>query len=365
MSRRFELTDDEWERPAPLLPAMTPSGAAAGGTTARSSTASCSGPAPASRGGTCPSATDLGDGVQAVRALADQRHLGPHPGRLADPGRRGWGAGLGRPDRLDRGARPPARRWCPQGGLRSIQASRQQALGRSRGGLTTKLHTVCDGRGRNLATRLTPGQDADTSQLLGLVDQVRVARPGGRGRPRTRVAHLTADKAYSSRASRAALRARCIPHTIPERGDQKANRARRGARGGRPPAFDRQRYKQRNRVERLMNRRQQFRAVATPFDKLPSATRPRSVWPTSSSGYAPDLTSPEAIRETRLSPDGRSGAGTGPIRQWLQRIGSWAAVGNAARRLLGRERRGQPRPGIHGVSHPPKVGISSSIMPGS
>ena len=130
------------------------------------------------------------------------------------------------------------------------------------------MHSVCDGRGRNLATRLTPGQDADTSELVGLVDQVWVARPGGRGRPRMRPDHLTGDKAYSSRANRAALRARRIPHTIPERDDQKANRARRGARGGRPPAFDRVRYRNRNQVERLMNRRKQFRAVATRFDKL-------------------------------------------------------------------------------------------------
>jgi transposase len=95
-----------------------------------------------------------------------------------------------------------------------------------------------------------------------------VARPGGRGRPRIRVAHLTGDKAYSSRANRAALRRRRIGHTIPEREDQKTNRARRGSRGGRPPAFDRDRYKLRNQVERLMNRRKQFRAVATRYDKL-------------------------------------------------------------------------------------------------
>ena len=95
-----------------------------------------------------------------------------------------------------------------------------------------------------------------------------MARPSGHGRPRTRVAHLTGDKAYSSRANRAALRARRIRHTIPEREDQQANRARRGARGGRPAAFDRARYRQRNQVERLMNRRKQFRAVATRFDKL-------------------------------------------------------------------------------------------------
>ena len=97
---------------------------------------------------------------------------------------------------------------------------------------------------------------------------MRVARPGGRGRPRQRPDRLTGDKAYSSRANRTALRARRIPHTIPERDDQKANRARRGARGGRPPAFDRERYRRRNQVARLMNRRKQFRAVATRFDKL-------------------------------------------------------------------------------------------------
>ena len=70
-------------------------------------------------------------------------------------------------------------------------------------------------------TRLTPGQDADTTQLVGLVDAVRVARPGGRGRPRMRPGHLTGDKAHSSRANRAALRARRIPHTIPEREDRR------------------------------------------------------------------------------------------------------------------------------------------------
>jgi hypothetical protein len=65
-------------------------------------------------------------------------------------------------------------------GIAPIQASRQQALGRSRGGLTTKLHTIGDGRGRSLAPRLTPGQDADPIQLVGLVDPVRVAQPGRR-----------------------------------------------------------------------------------------------------------------------------------------------------------------------------------------
>jgi transposase len=55
--------------------------------------------------------------------------------------------------------------------------------------------------------------------------------------------------------------------TIPERRDQQANRARRGSRGGRPPAFDKVAYKRRNVVERCLNRFKQYRAIATRYDK--------------------------------------------------------------------------------------------------
>ena len=47
-----------------------------------------------------------------------------------------------------------------------------------------------------------------------------------------------------------------------------ANRARNGRRGGRPPGFDVRHYETRNQVERLMNHRKQFRAMATRYDKL-------------------------------------------------------------------------------------------------
>lgn len=55
------------------------------------------------------------------------------------------------------------------------------AIGRSRGGLTTKNHLVCDGKGRALAFVLTPGQTADTTMMTATLDEIRVpAGPGAR-----------------------------------------------------------------------------------------------------------------------------------------------------------------------------------------
>ncbi|MCA2211945.1 IS5 family transposase [Jidongwangia harbinensis] len=65
-------------------------------------------------------------------------------------------------------------------------------------------HTLADGRGRSLATLITPGQAADTRQMIPLLEHLRVARPSGTGRPRTRPTSVTGDKAYSSRANRQA-----------------------------------------------------------------------------------------------------------------------------------------------------------------
>ena len=89
-------------------------------------------------------------------------------------------------------------------------------------------------------------------------------RPSGQGRPRKRPDHLVGDKAYSYPSCRRLLRRRGIPHTIPQRSDQ---RARRASRPGRPLGFDRARYRGRNVVERCFNRLKQFRAVATRYDK--------------------------------------------------------------------------------------------------
>lgn len=139
------------------------------------------------------------------------------------------------------------------------------AIGRSRGGMTTKNHLVADGRGRALAFILTPGQTADTSMLTATMEQIRVV--GAKGRPRTRPDRLMADKGYPSRANRAWLRDRGIPATIPERDDQIAHRRKRR---GRPIDFgddQRERYRGRNVVERCFGKLKQWRGIAMRSDK--------------------------------------------------------------------------------------------------
>lgn len=98
------------------------------------------------------------------------------------------------------------------------------------------------------------------------MEEIRVPRIGPGGH-RVRPAHVLGDKGYSSWAIRTRLRRRGISHTIPERADQVRNRLRRGSRGGRPPAFDKQLYKRRNVVERCFNRLKQWRGIATRYDK--------------------------------------------------------------------------------------------------
>lgn len=122
------------------------------------------------------------------------------------------------------------------------------ALGRSRGGWTTKLH-LASGQGRKpLSTVIAAGHRGDSPQFVPVLQRIRVRRPG-RGRPRTRPDRVLADKAYSSRANRAYLRRRGIRATIPIKRDQQANRLKRGSRGGRPPRFDPEVYRQRHAVE--------------------------------------------------------------------------------------------------------------------
>jgi putative transposase len=160
----------------------------------------------------------------------------------------------------------PLRR--PQGARPNYTIPRPEpddhALGRSRGGFTTKIHALVDHRMRPVVVRLTPGQAGDNPQLVPLLNDWAQQRPSSE---RCRRIRLLADKAYSHPSTRRELRRRRMPNTIPERADQHEYRASRGSKGGRPPSFDPACYAQRNTIERGFGQLKQWRGIATRYDK--------------------------------------------------------------------------------------------------
>lgn len=141
-------------------------------------------------------------------------------------------------------------------------------LGRSRGGQTSKIHLAADRKCRPLAFVLTAGQAADSPQFIPVLEKILVRGPVGH--PRTRPDAVAGDKAYSSRGNRAYLRKRRIKAVIPEKKDQAANR-KKGRKGGRPVGHDADLNKERNTVERLINKLKAWRGIATRYDKTPES----------------------------------------------------------------------------------------------
>lgn len=141
-----------------------------------------------------------------------------------------------------------------------------EAVGRSRGGLSTKIHLAVDGRGRPLSILITPGQAGDNPMLWDVLEAIAVPTKTP-GVTRRHPQLLLADRGYAHNSTRVMLRRRGIRHVIPHRRDQIAHRTSKGSRGGRPPSFDKQAYKQRNVVERCFNRLKQWRDLATRYAK--------------------------------------------------------------------------------------------------
>jgi transposase len=117
-------------------------------------------------------------------------------------------------------------------------------MGRSRGGLTTKLHAVVDANGNPITLKLTEGQAHDGRSADDMLDSV------GKGQT------LLADRAYDSDALR---------DTLAERG-AKANIKPMPNRVN-IPKFNKGLYRKRNLIERFFNKLKHFRAVATRFEK--------------------------------------------------------------------------------------------------
>jgi transposase len=137
------------------------------------------------------------------------------------------------------------------------------ALGKSRGGLTTKLLLVCDANGLGLATVALPGHRHESLVFEETMNQVRIPTPGP-GRPVQRPRRLGADKAFSNQRIRLWCRGRRIRTAIPIKADQRRQQL---AKRRRLPAFDKAVYRGRNIIERLNGWLKEFRAVATRYDK--------------------------------------------------------------------------------------------------
>lgn len=119
-------------------------------------------------------------------------------------------------------------------------------MGRSKGGLTTKVHELVDARGLPILLKIAPGQAHDGRSAADLFDT------------RTDGDVLLADRAYDSAALRAEMAERGVWANIramPQR--------------TRPPAFSHYLYKMRAAVERFFRKIKKYRAVATRYEKHP------------------------------------------------------------------------------------------------
>ena len=117
-------------------------------------------------------------------------------------------------------------------------------MGRSRGGLTTKIHALVDADGMPIAIKLTEGQAHDGRSAADMLDDLQAGQI------------LLADRAYDSNALRETMTAQGVWANIRPM-DHRLN----------PPVFSPFLYRYRNLVERFFNKLKHYRAIATRYEK--------------------------------------------------------------------------------------------------
>jgi transposase len=125
----------------------------------------------------------------------------------------------------------------------------QEALGRSRGGFSTKIHLRTNAKGDPLTFELTGGEAHEVKGYEALM-KLHNVEPD----------RLLGDKGYDSDEIRGDLAKRGIEPVIPPRSNRKEQ-----------IDYDRQAYKRRNLIERCVNRLKQFRRIATRYEKTARA----------------------------------------------------------------------------------------------
>ncbi|MFG1328856.1 IS5 family transposase [Xanthobacter autotrophicus] len=175
--------------------------------------------------------------LEAVLAAAPGRRV---RAVLRDPGIAQPHRASGPDVRFHRGARPCLRR-------RRKRGQERQALGRSRGGFSTKIHLKSDFDGRPIAFHLTGGEAGDSPIFKLLLDL------GPDITPRAAVA----DKGYDAKANRAIARARGIAPAIPFKSNAR----------DRPTFFPKALYRGRARIEQCFGKLKRFKRVALRCEK--------------------------------------------------------------------------------------------------
>jgi transposase len=132
------------------------------------------------------------------------------------------------------------RRWC----IKKNGGQESQALGRSRGGFSTKIHIAVDALGNSLRFILTAGQCHDAPQAEALIEGYATEA-------------LIADKGYDSAPLVSAVQANGVEAVIPPRSNRKEQRE-----------YDKHLYKERHLVECFINKIKHYRRVFSRFEKL-------------------------------------------------------------------------------------------------